>query len=59
MTERIREKISNALGGTRTHIFGNLVYYTGHLEKCEGAIPHFWAKFAQNRTILAKFWAKI
>jgi len=25
----------------------------GHLEKCEGAIAHFWAKIASNRTILA------
>jgi len=26
----------------------------GHLEKCEDVIPHFWAKIAQNHTILAK-----
>jgi len=23
---------------------------TGHLEKCEGAIPHFWAKITPNCT---------
>jgi len=30
------------------------VHYVRHLEKCKGAIPHFWAKIAPNRTILAK-----
>jgi len=35
--------------------------HTEHLEKCKGAIPHFWAKITPNLTILAKshFWAKI
>jgi len=28
--------------------------YTGHLEKCEGVILHFWAKIAPNHTILEK-----
>jgi len=27
---------------------------TGHLEKCKGAIPYFWAKNAPDHTILAK-----
>jgi len=27
---------------------------TGHLGKCEGAIPHFWANIGPNRIILAK-----
>jgi len=35
-------------------ILGYPLPQPGHLEKCEGAIPHFWAKIAPNRTILAK-----
>jgi len=27
---------------------------SGHMEKCTGAIPHFWTKITPNRTILTK-----
>jgi len=28
--------------------------YPGHLKKCEGALPHFWAKITPNDTIFSK-----
>jgi len=34
--------------------FKHFLHFAGHLEKCEGAIPHFSAKIAPNCTILAK-----
>jgi len=32
----------------------NILAKTGHLEKCDGAILHFWAKIALFALVLAK-----